>query len=49
MLMSHFKKAGEKHSIQIMNRSFEDVPKIKSLGMTLTDKNYMHEEIKGIS
>jgi sorting nexin-29 len=45
MLMSH-KKAGQKHSIKIMNRSFEGVAKFKYLGTTLTDENCMQEEIK---
>jgi hypothetical protein len=46
MLMSHCKKAGQKHSIKIANRSFEDVAKFKYLGTTLTDKNCMNKEIK---
>jgi hypothetical protein len=46
MLMSH-KKAGQKHSIKIANRSFEGVAKFKYLGTTLTDQNCMQEEIKG--
>jgi coproporphyrinogen III oxidase-like Fe-S oxidoreductase len=29
MLMLHCKKAGQKHSIKIANRSFEDVAKFK--------------------
>jgi hypothetical protein len=33
------------HSIKIVNRSFEDVAKLKYLG-TLTDQNCMNEEIK---
>jgi hypothetical protein len=41
-----YQKAGQKPSIQIANRSFEDVAKFKYLGTTLTDKNCMHEEIK---
>jgi hypothetical protein len=47
MLMSH-KKAGQKHSIKIANTSmsFEGVAKFKYLGTTLTDQNYMQEEIK---
>jgi hypothetical protein len=45
MLMSHSQKIGQKHSIKIANRSFEDVAKFKYLGTTLTDQNYMHKEI----
>jgi hypothetical protein len=45
MLMSR-KKAGQKHGIKIMNRSFEGVAKFKYLGTTLTDQNCMQEEIK---
>jgi ribosomal protein S2 len=45
MLMSH-KKAGQKHIIKIANRSFESVSKFKYLGTTLTDQNYVNEEIK---
>jgi hypothetical protein len=46
MLMSSCKKAGQKHSIKIANRFFEDVTKFKYLGTTLTDQNVMTEEIK---
>jgi hypothetical protein len=43
MLMSR-KKAGQKHSIKIANRSFEGVAKFKYLGTTLTDQNYMQAD-----
>jgi hypothetical protein len=46
MLMSRSQKLGQKRSIKIANRSFEDVAKFKYLGTTLTDQNHMHEEIK---
>jgi hypothetical protein len=46
MLMSRGQKVGQKHSIKIANRSFEDVAKFKYLGTTLTDQNHTHEEIK---
>jgi hypothetical protein len=46
MLMSRSQKIGQKHSIKIANRSFEDVAKFKYLRTTLTDQNCMHEEIK---
>jgi hypothetical protein len=46
MLMSRSQKTGQKHSIKIVNRSFEDVTKFKYLGTTLTDQNHMHEVIK---
>jgi hypothetical protein len=45
MLMSRSQKVGQKHSIKIANKSFEDVAKFKYLGRTLSDQNCMHEEI----
>jgi hypothetical protein len=39
------KKAGQKHSMKIANRSFEGVAKFKYLG-TLRDQNCMQEDIK---
>jgi hypothetical protein len=45
MLMSD-KKAGQKHSIKIANRSFEGVAKFKYLGTTLTAQYCMQEDIK---
>jgi hypothetical protein len=44
--MSSSQKIGQKHSIKIANRSFEDVTKLKYSGTTQTDQNFMHEEIK---
>jgi hypothetical protein len=44
MLMSRDKKAVQKHSTKIANSSFEE--KFKYLGTTLTDQNWIHEEIK---
>jgi hypothetical protein len=46
MLMSHSQKTGQKHSIKIVNRSFEDVAKFKYLGATLTDQNCTYKKIK---
>jgi hypothetical protein len=46
MLMSRCQNAGQRQSVKIANRSFEDVAKFKYLGTTLTDQNYVHEEIK---
>jgi hypothetical protein len=43
--MSRSQKIGQKHSIKIAKRSFEDVAEFKYLGTTLTDQNCMHEEI----
>jgi hypothetical protein len=44
--VSHCQKAGQRQSIKIANRSFEDVAKFKYLGTPLTDQNCIHEEIK---
>jgi sorting nexin-29 len=45
VLMSRCQKAGQRKSIKIANRSYEDVAKFKYLGTTLTDQNCIHEEI----
>jgi hypothetical protein len=44
MVILHCKKAGQKHSIKIVNRSFEGVAKFKYLE-TLKDQNYTNKEI----
>jgi hypothetical protein len=43
--MSRYQKAGQKHSIKIANRSFEDAEKLKYLAK-LTDQNFVHEKVK---
>jgi hypothetical protein len=48
MLVSHYRKAGQKHSIKIPSKFAEDVAEFNHLGTTLTDQNCMHEEIKNI-
>jgi hypothetical protein len=44
--MSSCKKAGQKRSIKIADRSFVDVAKFKYLETKITDQNCIHEEIK---
>jgi hypothetical protein len=46
MLTSRSQKTGQKHCIKIANRSFEDAAMFRYLGTTLTDQNYMQEEIR---
>jgi hypothetical protein len=46
MLVSRCQKAGQRQSIKIANRPFEDVAKFRYLGTTLTDQNCIQEEIK---
>jgi hypothetical protein len=46
MLMSRCVKAGQNHTINIGNMSFEDVARSKYLGTTLTEQNCIYEEIK---
>jgi hypothetical protein len=45
MLMSRYQKTGQKHNIQVANRSFEDVAKFKYLGTTLIYQNCIYEQI----
>jgi hypothetical protein len=44
--MSHHQNAGQNHNIKIANRSYENVPKFRYLGMTVTNQNLIHEEMK---
>jgi glycerol-3-phosphate O-acyltransferase len=46
MLVSRCQKAGQRQSIKMANRAFEDMAKFKYLQTTLTDQNCIHEEIK---
>jgi hypothetical protein len=45
MLLSRHQNAGQNHDIKIANRSFENVAHFKYLGMTVTNKNSIQEEI----
>jgi hypothetical protein len=46
MIMSCHPNSGQNHNIRTANESFENVAKFKYLGMTLTNKNDIHDEIK---
>jgi hypothetical protein len=44
--VSRCQKAGQRQSIKIANRSFEDVAKFRYLGTALTDQDCIQEDIK---
>jgi hypothetical protein len=46
MIMSHHPNSGQNQNIRIANELFEKVAKFKYLGMTLTNQNDIHDEIK---
>jgi hypothetical protein len=46
MLLSRHPNAGQNHDIKIANRSFENIAQFKYLGTTVTNQNFIQEEIK---
>jgi ribosomal protein S2 len=49
MLLSRNQNAGQNHNIKIANRSFENVTQFKYLGMTVTNQNFIREEIRRLN
>jgi hypothetical protein len=45
-IMSHHPNSGQNRNIRTANESFKKVAKFKYLGMTLTNQNVIHNEIK---
>jgi hypothetical protein len=46
MLLSRHQNAGQNRDIEIANRSFENMSQFKYLGTTVTNQNFIQEEIK---
>jgi hypothetical protein len=46
MIMSCHPNSGQNQNIRTPNESFQNVAKFKYLGMTLTNQNGIHDEIK---
>jgi hypothetical protein len=44
--MCHRQTTGHNHNIKVGNHSFENVAEFKYLGMTVTNQNCIHEEMK---
>jgi hypothetical protein len=45
-MISHHLNSGQNQNIRIANELLENVAKFKYLGMTLTNQNDIHDEIK---
>jgi hypothetical protein len=46
MIVSRYPNSGQNQNIRIANESFESVATFRYLGMTLTNQNDIHDEIK---
>jgi hypothetical protein len=46
MLLSLHQNAGQNHNIKIANSCFENVAQFRYLGKTVTNQNFIQEEIK---
>jgi outer membrane usher protein FimD/PapC len=46
IFVTRHQSEGQNYSLQIANKSFENVTKFRYLGMRVSDLNYIHEEIK---
>jgi hypothetical protein len=46
MFVSRYQNTGQMYCTRVGNKSFENVAKFKYLGMTVTNQNCIHEEIK---
>jgi hypothetical protein len=46
MIMSHHQNSGQNQNIRVANGTSENVAKFKYLGMTLTNQNGIHDEVK---
>jgi hypothetical protein len=46
MFMFHHQNARQNQNVKVDNKSFINVMKFQSLGMTLTNQNYICEEIR---
>jgi hypothetical protein len=46
MVVSRHQNVGQNHNLLTVNKSFENVAKFKYLGTTVTNKNFIREEVK---